>query len=127
MALLPELLRFRQSIDTHLLPPFLFSAKIMERAMMDHAERQGPFIAHLTAERARLGETQMMRVAGRAGPTIALVLGDIFRGKSSHRLPAGTRGRLVRFRPNAGASIRTCLVYYPTPDEFESAKVMPMR
>jgi hypothetical protein len=92
MALLPELLRFRQSIDTHLLPPFLFSAKIMERAMMDHAERQGPFIAHLTAERARLGETQMMRVAGRAGPTIALVLGDIFRGKSSHRLPAGTRG-----------------------------------
>ena len=58
----PQLAGDLDWIDAGRLPPSLFVAGAMHRAMMDTAERHSEFIAGLAAERARLKVAQVMRV-----------------------------------------------------------------
>src|SRR5579872_948219 len=58
----PELQRERHWIDVRFFPPRLFIAMSMDFAVMQPADGHRVLIANLSAERARLGEAQMMSV-----------------------------------------------------------------
>jgi len=64
VRLLPKLPGDAKRIDLCFLPPGNFISGLMELPMMTAAKRDRIFIAHLYAERARLCEPQVMRVAG---------------------------------------------------------------
>src|SRR6185437_8462510 len=76
MGLLPELLRLCERIDSLLLPPVLLGAEVVKGTMVDGAKRDRPFVADLAPERARLGEAQMVSLAGRAATDEAGEGGD---------------------------------------------------
>ena len=59
-GLLPELTGDLDGVDADRLPPGLFVAGAMDRAVMRTAERHGEFIARFAAERARLQVAKMM-------------------------------------------------------------------
>lgn len=61
---LPKLPGDAERIDLYFMPPGDFISGLMELFMMNTAKRDRKFIAHLYAERARLCEPQVMRVAG---------------------------------------------------------------
>src|SRR5579872_3088363 len=61
----PELQSERHWINVRFFPPRLFIAMSMDFAVMQPADRHRVLVADLSAERARLGEAQMMSV-GRA-------------------------------------------------------------
>ena len=48
----------------------------MNLAVMDPAQRNGEFVAHLSADGARLGEADVMRLARLASADRARLLGD---------------------------------------------------
>jgi hypothetical protein len=62
MCLLPEVLGNLKRIDSLVLPPRHFVACAMQFAVMTAAERDREFIAHLEANRSRLGESEMVWV-----------------------------------------------------------------
>src|SRR4051812_42668664 len=61
-GLAPELAGDLDGVDPGCRPPGLLIAGAMDRAMMGAAERDGEFIAGLTAERPRLQVAEMMRI-----------------------------------------------------------------
>jgi len=72
----PEPLCLDNGIDTILEPPGLLVTRIMERPMVDGAERNGRLIARLAAERACLREADVMRLGWRPAANQARLRGD---------------------------------------------------
>jgi hypothetical protein len=72
----PELAGDLERIDSSISPPCSLVACAMNRAVMPAAERYHKLVAHLAAERARLRESEMMRVGGFAGADQAGLRGD---------------------------------------------------
>ena len=62
----PKLARDLIRIDGGFLPPRHFVADAMHFTMVDSTKWNGEFVTHLASEGARLGESQMMGVAGLA-------------------------------------------------------------
>ena len=65
MCFQPKLAR-NIRIDGGFLPPHHFVADAMYFTVMDPTKRDGEFVARLASERARLGKSQMVGVAGLA-------------------------------------------------------------
>ena len=62
----PELFRDRSGVDLELPPPGPFIAAVVQLTMVCTAERDGVLVADLAAERSRLGEAEVVRIARRA-------------------------------------------------------------
>lgn len=77
MAFQPKRPRSGGGINPKPFPPGGFIAVPMHFAMMPSAEWDGEFVTDPAAERAPLGEAQMMRIAGCAAADQARLLGDI--------------------------------------------------
>jgi hypothetical protein len=74
-GLLPQLPSYEERIKAIGLPPCGFVSVSMENAMMGPTERDRIFVADPAAERARLGKSQMMGVAGPPAANEAWLLG----------------------------------------------------
>src|SRR5579871_5043046 len=86
-------------VDASITPEGVFVAATMQDAVMDAAERYRKFIAHLAAERGRLRETDVVRIARFASADEARLLGDepeVVPVAQSPRLAEG-EGALVDF------------------------------
>jgi hypothetical protein len=73
--LFPKLAGDLERVDASLLPPGLLVADAMNRAVMRAAQRDGEFIASLAAERARLHESDVVRIRRLAAAQEARLLG----------------------------------------------------
>ena len=62
LGLLPEPLRGLQRINIELLPPYALVTAAMDLAMVNSAQRNGIFIAHLSTQGALLSEFEVMRI-----------------------------------------------------------------
>jgi hypothetical protein len=71
----PKLTGDLDRVNAGLLPPGSLIARAMHRAVMRAAERDGEFVARLAAERARLEESEVMRIRWLAGAEEAGLLG----------------------------------------------------
>jgi hypothetical protein len=60
----PQRVGNRANIDPEAVPPCDFIAGPVDLAVMSAAERNREFVAHLSAERAGLRESQMMGIGG---------------------------------------------------------------
>ena len=61
--MLPQPQRERHRVDFHHLPPSGFVALSVKLPMVNPAQWNGKFIAHLAAKGARLGKPKMVRIA----------------------------------------------------------------
>jgi hypothetical protein len=62
--ILPESLSFGQRVNPSLLPPTPFLADLVDRPVMHLAERHDPLVTHLRTKCTRLGEADMVGMAG---------------------------------------------------------------
>ena len=65
-GLVPKPVSVPDWLNAHVLPPSLFIADAVERAMMRSAEGNHPFVTDLAAEGPWLGKSQVMGMAGSA-------------------------------------------------------------
>ena len=64
MSLFPELPCDRQRIEVESIPPGHLISRLVQLPVMTTAKRDRKLVAHLDAERARLGEAEMVGIAG---------------------------------------------------------------
>src|ERR1700733_7834489 len=76
MAFEPEEASRLGWINHPLRPPACFIAAAMDLAMMAPAKWHGKFVAYFAAERAVLGEAQMMRIDGSTAANQTRLFGD---------------------------------------------------
>jgi hypothetical protein len=77
VRLLPEPAGNFDRVDASLPPPVALVAQAMHRPVMPATERDRELIADLAAERARLGEAQVVGIRGLAAAHETCLLGDI--------------------------------------------------
>jgi len=77
MGLQPQGSGDRGWLDPGLTPPFGFIAMAMNVAVMSPAQRHGELVADLAAERAALGEAQVMSIARLAPADQTSLLSDV--------------------------------------------------
>jgi hypothetical protein len=63
-------------IDSELFPPCAFIAGTVSCPVMDAAQGDSEFVAHLSTERARLHEAKMVRIGGLPSTDETRLLGD---------------------------------------------------
>ena len=75
-AMPPQPFRLLERIDLEPRPPILLVASIVQGAVMDVAQRHGPFVADLAARGAWLGMPDVVRLGGCSGANHARQAGD---------------------------------------------------
>jgi hypothetical protein len=75
--LTPQIARHAERVDTGGLPPTLFVANAVNRAVVHAAEWDSEFIAGLAPECARLRVSQVVGIGRRAAADQASLLGDV--------------------------------------------------